>query len=366
MTRYHFGDRPPWTEEMTHYHYGKPNYYGERPIWTEETAREFSDPPNRYGENISGEGATRYDHSKKRLAYEDTTRGKLLTPNSYGESLSWEETTRHDHSRRPARGDTKRGTSIIPNRYRESLPRKGTVYGNPATSPFMRNYSARESAMNPMQRSAALRLQSPTFNARVKKPKQKKRKDAPKRPLSAYNFFFRESRQRYLKTLANEQQKDKGLFQKMADYVSKQWRNADLTERKKYEEMAKKDSKKYYEAMKAYRQMRRLENELAGEPLSAYELFRRDQSKDGENDEAGEQAKKGEHHEAKEDNEMSEKWKKSDPETIKTYEDLAKEEEKKYETLRQEHKLSKEKAVRISASRTTEMDPDVIGNEEEV
>mmetsp|Transcript_55257 Transcript_55257/g.134229 ORF Transcript_55257/g.134229 Transcript_55257/m.134229 type:complete len:386 (-) Transcript_55257:77-1234(-) len=80
----------------------------------------------------------------------------------------------------------------------------------------------------------------------VQQPKKKGRKPKPpgfpKRPLSAYNLFFREERQKVLHL----------DFQNMGKEISSRWKQTDSEGRAKYEAQAKVDAKRYRVEVKAY------------------------------------------------------------------------------------------------------------------
>ncbi|GFH53572.1 hypothetical protein CTEN210_10048 [Chaetoceros tenuissimus] len=107
-----------------------------------------------------------------------------------------------------------------------------------------------------------------------KKKKRKKSKDAPKRPLSAYNIFFKEERQRMLQSLPSmdngptsnssskssrrrrrkgrDQPHGKISFENLAKTIGSRWRELGSAERKKFEILAAKDTERYTEEMKVF------------------------------------------------------------------------------------------------------------------
>mmetsp|Transcript_23941 Transcript_23941/g.33599 ORF Transcript_23941/g.33599 Transcript_23941/m.33599 type:complete len:341 (+) Transcript_23941:1594-2616(+) len=110
----------------------------------------------------------------------------------------------------------------------------------------------------------------------VKRPTKKKPKDKPKRPLSAYNFFFKEEREKILKiVLAEDPDKvendpdsedfiDDGMmirlkkeggkvsFEEMGKLIGQRWKNIDPDRLAKYSEMASEDTERYKKDMQAY------------------------------------------------------------------------------------------------------------------
>ena len=109
------------------------------------------------------------------------------------------------------------------------------------------------------------------MNSWKKKPKNK-----PKRPLSAYNIFFKEERQRILDDLPQEvlKQADKDEagktrrrkhlsakdllhrkvdFHKLAKMVGKRWRELPAAELEHYKSIADSDLQRYKKEMNAYK-----------------------------------------------------------------------------------------------------------------
>lgn len=106
-----------------------------------------------------------------------------------------------------------------------------------------------------------------------KKKKRKKNRGAPKRPLSAYNIFFKQERQRMLQSLprmdndptsnspSKSSRRRKGRdrphgkisFENLAKTIGSRWRELGSTERKKFEILAAKDTERYAEEMKVFK-----------------------------------------------------------------------------------------------------------------
>ena len=78
----------------------------------------------------------------------------------------------------------------------------------------------------------------------------------PKRPMSAYNFFFREERANILsestKTGEGEGDGEPTSFEDIGRIIGQRWRAIDPEELAKYKEMAKKDSDRYRDEMKNF------------------------------------------------------------------------------------------------------------------
>ena len=93
----------------------------------------------------------------------------------------------------------------------------------------------------------------------AKKARQaKKPRDMPSRPLSAYNFFFREQRAKILEEREEEaratgQAPDKSdLFAILGKTIAARWKSQDENQRKKYKDMAADDMKRYRADMDQY------------------------------------------------------------------------------------------------------------------
>lgn len=82
-----------------------------------------------------------------------------------------------------------------------------------------------------------------------KKKRRHKPKDFPKRPLSAYNIFFKETRE---KILADNEGKKDIAFQTMAKEIAARWKDLDPEERERVGSLAKEDMKRYREEVKSY------------------------------------------------------------------------------------------------------------------
>lgn len=128
----------------------------------------------------------------------------------------------------------------------------------------------------------------------VKRPTKKKPKDKPKRPLSAYNFFFKEEREKILKVVLAEDpsklQSDpeaddfldekailrlkkeggKVSFEEMGKIIGQRWKNIDPDRLSTYSEMASEDTERYKTEMQAYngRQEAKMRSEALKAPVT--------------------------------------------------------------------------------------------------
>lgn len=105
-----------------------------------------------------------------------------------------------------------------------------------------------------------------TMSHIVKKKKTKKPKDMPRRPLSAYNIFFREERARILARKGSDR-KDPGvnkesLFSSLGKEVAKRWKDLNEQELVKYNEMAEKEMARYRTEMDEYQNVLARKNRL--------------------------------------------------------------------------------------------------------
>lgn len=128
----------------------------------------------------------------------------------------------------------------------------------------------------------------------VKRPTKKKPKDKPKRPLSAYNFFFKEEREKILKVVLAEdpaklqenpeahdfldeaaigrlkKEGGKVSFEEMGKIIGQRWKNIDPDRLSTYSEMASEDTERYKTEMQAYncRQEAKMRSEAMKQPVN--------------------------------------------------------------------------------------------------
>jgi len=86
----------------------------------------------------------------------------------------------------------------------------------------------------------------------AKKRRKHKPKDFPKRPLSAYNIFFKETRAVMLREQEELVGKDNVDFQLMVKEIAKKWKALSSTDRKRVEKLAKEDLKRYKDEVRTY------------------------------------------------------------------------------------------------------------------
>mmetsp|Transcript_10103 Transcript_10103/g.23703 ORF Transcript_10103/g.23703 Transcript_10103/m.23703 type:complete len:329 (-) Transcript_10103:220-1206(-) len=145
--------------------------------------------------------------------------------------------------------------------------------------------------------SARDNLDRPKSSAKlpvIKRPTKKKPKDKPKRPLSAYNFFFKEEREKIIKVVLAEDPsavkqdpEDDGFldaetigrlkkeggkvsFEEMGKIIGQRWKNIDPDRLSKYSELAAEDTERYKTEMQAYngRQEAKMRSEALKPPVS--------------------------------------------------------------------------------------------------
>lgn len=105
---------------------------------------------------------------------------------------------------------------------------------------------------------------APVKTTRGTTPKRKRRKkahDHPKRPLSAYNFYFRDERNKILKGSSSDDAPDKKTpseegnkigFEDLAKLIGARWKETGPEERAPYEKMASEELVRYANEMKEY------------------------------------------------------------------------------------------------------------------
>jgi len=130
--------------------------------------------------------------------------------------------------------------------------------------------------------------------AAIKRPTKKKPKDKPKRPLSAYNYFFKEQREKTLKVVLAEdpskvvnepgtedyldedtiarlrKEGGKVSFEEMGKLIGQRWKNIDPDRLAKYSELASEDTERYKKEMQTYngRQEAKMRSEALKPPTT--------------------------------------------------------------------------------------------------
>ena len=91
------------------------------------------------------------------------------------------------------------------------------------------------------------------FHRRKKKPP-----GMPKRPLSAYNLYFRAEREKILAVQNEVGYTGQRIgFEGLGKIIGKQWRDLSMDDKKEYEELAEKDSERYRKEMEEYHERKR-------------------------------------------------------------------------------------------------------------
>lgn len=129
----------------------------------------------------------------------------------------------------------------------------------------------------------------------IKRPTKKKPKDKPKRPLSAYNYFFKEERGKILRVVQAEdpakvenepdsedylsdeligrlrKEGGKVSFEEMGKLIGQRWKNIDPDRLSGYSEKASIDTERYKKEMEAYniRQEAKMKAEAMKPPVLA-------------------------------------------------------------------------------------------------
>jgi hypothetical protein len=116
--------------------------------------------------------------------------------------------------------------------------------------------------------------------ATLRKKRRNKPKDYPKRPLSAYNVFFKETREQILKdkvkTDTPDAKRDHKLdFQTMAKEIAARWKALDTKEKERVEKLAKKDMLRYRDEVKGYEEEMVQKNRAEREEAAAKEMQER-------------------------------------------------------------------------------------------
>jgi hypothetical protein len=100
------------------------------------------------------------------------------------------------------------------------------------------------------------------------KKTRKKDKNKPKRPLSAYNLFFKDERLRYLKEEEEHPSGPKDKFLNMSREIGRRWMNLSSERRKIYEALAEEAMFRYRVSMDAYKARKQLEETAATQLLA--------------------------------------------------------------------------------------------------
>lgn len=113
---------------------------------------------------------------------------------------------------------------------------------------------AQNGMLGPWSEASAVLLGDLAISNTEKQMKSRKKpKDRPKRPLSAYNIFFKEERARILDELSQTQMPTGKIgFQNLAKLIGKRWQELDSERMKTYKEKAEADMIRYKQEMVRY------------------------------------------------------------------------------------------------------------------
>ena len=90
--------------------------------------------------------------------------------------------------------------------------------------------------------------------------------EKPKRPLSAYNYYFAFERQKLLAERKTGQEGSKGIgFANMGRTIANRWNNLKLHEKTQFQELAKKDKIRYKKEMDIWKQSQIQASQIASE-----------------------------------------------------------------------------------------------------
>ena len=92
--------------------------------------------------------------------------------------------------------------------------------------------------------------------AAVGRKRKKRTKIWPKRPLSAYNYFFQQERAR-LVTLGENGESEAPSFEDMGRIIGQKWRQLPEADRSKYHNLAQKDAERYQTELQSFDKARK-------------------------------------------------------------------------------------------------------------
>ena len=121
------------------------------------------------------------------------------------------------------------------------IPRKGNPSGHVITRPTTITMDSRK-------RSSGSQLSDP--GSGIVSRRKKKPKGMPKRPLSAYNLFFRAERSKVLDVAL--QSGERISFEGLGKIIGKRWQQLTNKERQLYDMLASKDTDRYRQEMEIY------------------------------------------------------------------------------------------------------------------
>lgn len=113
--------------------------------------------------------------------------------------------------------------------------------------------SADERKLPAKMPQASMKAKKIHHQAKPKRSQESTSSDPPTRPLSAYNFFFRDERVRWLSERGEEgPEKARELFSLMGKEIGLRWKQLSADQRSRYEQMAVQDRERYRQDKKRH------------------------------------------------------------------------------------------------------------------
>lgn len=126
---------------------------------------------------------------------------------------------------------------------------------SPSPPPIKKEGSGKSGPARGTSATAAAAKKPTKRSTTTAKGRKKKPSDMPRRPLSAYNYFFREERARWLaesEQRAAHKDSAGGLFSAMGKAIAQRWKTLSDEEGRKYKDLAAEDMERYKKEMDEY------------------------------------------------------------------------------------------------------------------